>query len=152
MLKTLARMAIAAVVLAASAALVQAQAATPDDAKAMAEKAAALVAAEGDKAFPKISDPNGAFHQGEVYVTVLDRQGVVRATLNPKLIGVNMWESVDPDGVKFTQLPWTATEKSETAWIQYKFTNPESKKIEPKKAWVHRVGEYVVFSGVYIKE
>ena len=151
-MKTLARMAIAAVVLAASAALVQAQAATPDDAKAMAEKAAALVAAEGDKAFPKISDPNGAFHQGEVYVTVLDHQGVVRATLNPKLIGVNMWESVDPDGVKFTQLPWMATEKSETAWIQYKFTNPESKKIEPKKAWVHRVGDYVVFSGVYIKE
>ncbi len=152
MLKKLTRTTIAALLIAAGTAVITAQAATPDDAKAMAEKAAALVASEGDKAFSKISDPNGAFHQGEVYVTVLDHQGVVRATLNPKLIGVNMWESVDPDGVKFTQLPWTATEKSETAWIHSKFTTPETKKIEPKKAWVHRVGDYVVFSGVYIKD
>ena len=151
MLKKLTRTSIAALALIASAALMPAHAATPDDAKAMAEKAAALVAAEGDKAFPKISDPNGPFHQGEVYVTVLDHQGVVRATLNPKLIGMNMWEATDPDGVKFTQLPWKATENSPTAWISYKFTNPESKKIEPKKAWVHRVGDYVVFSGVYVK-
>jgi hypothetical protein len=136
----------------ALAAAAPAGAASPDDAKAMAEKAAALVKAEGEKAFPTISDPNGAFHQGEVYVTILDRQGVVRATLNPKLIGVNMWEATDPDGVKFSQLPWKATESSETAWITYKFTNPESKKIEPKKAWVHRVGDFVVFSGVYVKE
>jgi cytochrome c len=152
MLKKLTRTTVAALAIVASAALMPAQAATPDDAKAMAEKAAALVAAEGDKAFPKISDPDGAFHQGEVYVTVLDHQGVVRATLNPKLIGVNMWEATDPDGVKFTRRPGKATENSPTAWIQYKFTNPESKKIEPKKAWVHRVGDYVVFSGVYIKD
>ncbi len=152
MLKNTARMAIAALAFIMTAALVPANAATPDDAKAMAEKAAALVKAEGEKAFPKISDPNGAFHQGEVYVTILDRKGVVMATLNPKLVGVNMWEATDPDGVKFTQLPWKATESSETAWITYKFTNPESKKIEPKKAWVHRVGDYVVFSGVYVKD
>ena len=152
MLKKLTRTTIAALAIAAGAAVMTAQAATPDDARAMAEKAAALVAKDGDKAFSQISDPNGPFHQGEVYVTVLDHQGVVRATLNPKLIGVNMWEATDPDGVKFTQLPWSATESSPTAWIQYKFTNPESKKIEPKKAWVHRVGDYVVFSGVYIKD
>jgi cytochrome c len=118
----------------------------------MADKAAALVAAEGEKAFPAISDPAGAFHQGEVYVVVIDRKGVVRAHINSKLIGANMWEAADPDGVKFTQLSWTATDKSETAWITYKFTNPESKKIEPKKAWVHRVGDFVVQSGVYVKE
>lgn len=151
MLKKLTRIVIAALILAAGAVSLTAQAATPDDAKALAEKAAALVTAEGDKSFPTISDPNGPFHQGELYVTVLDRQGVVRATLNSKLIGVNMWEATDPDGVKFTQLPWTATEKTPTAWISYKFTNPETKKIEPKKAWVHRVGDYVVFSGVYVK-
>jgi len=149
MFKQTTRVAIAAFALVAAAAIAPVKAATPDDAKAMAEKAAALVAAEGEKAFPTISDPNGAFHQGEVYVTILDRKGVVRATLNPKLIGVNMWEATDPDGVKFSQLPWTATEKSDTAWISYKFTNPETKKIQPKKAWVHRVGDFVVFSGIY---
>ena len=72
MLKKLTRMAIAALLVAASAALIPAQAATPDDAKAMAEKAAALVAKDGDKAFSQISDPNGAFHDAleEAHVDV----------------------------------------------------------------------------------
>jgi signal transduction histidine kinase len=134
------------------AAIAPVLAATPDEAKAMAEKAAALVAADGEKAFPAFADPDGEFHKGELYVVVIDRKGVVRATLNQKLIGVNMWESTDPDGVKFTQLSWSATEASGTAWVSYKFTNPVSKKIEPKKAWVHRVGDYVVQTGVYVKE
>ncbi len=127
-----------------------ARAASPDDAKAMAEKAVALVKAEGEKAFPKLSDPNGEYVKGEIYVTVIDKQGVVRANINPKMIGVNMWDATDPDGVKITQLSWQATENAETAWISYKFTNHATKKIELKKTWVHRVGDYVVQSGVYI--
>jgi hypothetical protein len=134
------------------AAIAQGLAATPEEAQAMADKAAALIAAQGDKAFPAISDPNGEFHKGELYVVVIDRQGVVRAHINSKLVGVNMWESADPDGVKFTQQSWKSTDQSPTAWISYKFTNPETKRIEPKKAWVHRVGDYVVQSGVYVKE
>ena len=127
-----------------------ARAATPEEAQAMADKAAALVKAEGEKAFPKISDQNGEFVKGDLFVTVIDKQGVVRANQNSRLVGVNMWEATDPDGVKITQLSWTATEKSNTAWITFKFTNQASKKIEPKKTWVHRVGDYVVQSGVYI--
>jgi len=129
-----------------------ARAASPEEAQALAEKAVALVKAEGDKAFPKISDPNGEYVKGDLYVTVINKQGVILANLNPKLIGVNMWEATDPDGVKITQLSFTATEKSETAWINYKFTNPVSKKIEPKKTWVHRVGDMVVQAGVYISQ
>jgi signal transduction histidine kinase len=145
------RIGIAAAALLA-AALAPVLAATPEEAQAMAEKAAALVAAQGEKAFAAIGTPNGEFHKGEIYVVVIDRQGVVRAHINSKLVGVNMWESADPDGVKFTQQSWKSTDQSPTAWITYKFTNPETKKIEPKKAWVHRVGDYVVQSGVYVKE
>ncbi len=134
------------------AAIAPALAATPDEAKAMAEKAAAMVASEGEKAFPAFDDPNGEFHKGELYVVVIDKTGTIRAHINSKLVGVNMWEATDPDGVKFTQQSWKATEQSPTAWISYKFTNPETKKIEPKKAWVHRVGDFVVQSGVYVKE
>jgi hypothetical protein len=132
--------------------LAGARAADPEDAKAMAERAVILVKAEGENAFPKLSDPSGEYVKGEIYVTVLDKQGVVRANINPKAIGINMWEATDPDGVKFTQLSWQATESSETAWISYKYTNPVSKKIEAKKAWVHRVGNYVVMSGVYVSK
>jgi len=132
--------------------LTPAIAATPDEAKDLAEKAAALVASEGDKAFPAISDPNGAFHKGELYVAVVDRQGIVRANMNQKLIGVNLWDATDPDGVKFTQLLIHETESSPTAWVSYKFSNPETKKIEKKKTWAHRVGDYVVLCGAYVKD
>jgi len=145
-----AKLMVAGVMLLAAAAATTAAAGTPEEAKALAEKAAALVAAEGEKAFPVISDPKGEFFKGDLYVTVLDSKGVVRANPNPKLIGMNMWEAEDQDGVKFTQEAWKAVESAEAGWQkQYKFTNPATKKIEPKKAWVHRVGDYVVLCGDY---
>jgi hypothetical protein len=36
--------------------------------------------------------------------------------------------------------------------VTYKFTNPATRKIEPKKTWVHKVGDFVVISGAYVKE
>jgi cytochrome c len=125
---------------------------TPDEAKALAEKAAAMLAADGEAAFPKFSDPKGEFVQDDLYVTVFDRQGVVRATPNPVMIGVNMWEATDPDGVKFTQEIVKLTEATGSGWESYKFTNPVSKKIEPKKAWVRRVGDFYVLCGVYVTQ
>ncbi len=134
------------------AAIASAHAAGPsfDDAKALTEKAAALIATEGDKAFPKLADPDGGYHQGFMYVTVLDRQGVVHVSWNQKLVGINMWETTDPDGVKPTQDAWKVTEGSGTGILRYKFTNPETKKIEPREAWVHRVGDYVVFASITV--
>ncbi len=140
------------VTLAVFAAIASAHAAGPtfDDAKALAEKAAALITAEGDKAFPKLADPNGGYHQGAMYVTVLDREGVVHVSWNQKLIGINMWEVTDPDGVKPSQEAWKVTEGSGTGILHYKFTNPETKKIEPREAWVRRVGDYVVFASISV--
>jgi len=132
------------------AAVTSARASDPEDAKAMAEKAVALFKVEGEKAFAKFSDPNGEFVKGDIYITVLDKQGVVRANIKPNIIGVNMWEATDPDGVKFSQLSWKSTENSETAWISFKNVNPVTKKIEPKRTWVHRVGDYIIQSGVYV--
>jgi len=129
-----------------------ARAATLEEVQAMVEKAVILVKTDGENAFPKLSDPNGEYVKGDVYVTVIDKQGVVRSNPNPKMIGVNMWDATDPDGVKITQLSWTATEKSDTAWIAYKFTNRETRKIEPKKTFVHRVGDYVIQSGVFVSK
>ena len=72
---------------------------------------------------------NGEFVKGEIYVTIIDKQGVIRTNIKPSLIGVNMWEATDPDGQKISQLPWKATENSETAWITFKNVNPVTKKI-----------------------
>jgi hypothetical protein len=120
-----------------------------DEAKALGEKAVALIAAEGEKAFPLLSDPKGEYVKGAMYVTVLDSKGVVRANINPKLVGMNMWESADPDGVKFTQEAIKIGQTTGSGWQKYRFTNPVSKKIEPKQTWVQKAGEFVTLCGFY---
>lgn len=133
-------------------ALAPALAGSADEAKALGEKAVALIAAEGEKAFPLLSDPKGEYVKGDMYVTVLDHQGVVRANINPKLVGMNMWESADPDGVKFTQEAINIGKTAGSGWQNYRFTNPVSKKIEPKKTWVQKAGEFVTLCGYYVTQ
>ena len=123
-----------------------------DDAKALDQKAAALVATEGEKAFSKLGDPNGGFIQGELYIVVLDRQGIMRAHRNAKLVGMNMWDEADPDGVKFTQDAIKIAETAGSGWQTYRFPNPVSKKIEIKKAWIEKAGDFVVICGAYTKQ
>jgi hypothetical protein len=133
-------------------AMTPARAGTAAEAKALGEKAVALIAAEGEKAFPLLSDPKGQYVKGDMYVTVLDHQGVVRANINPKLVGMNMWESIDPDGVKFTQDAIKIGDTTGSGWQNYRFTNPVSKKIEPKQTWVQKAGEFVTLCGFYVTQ
>jgi cytochrome c len=153
MLMHLTRNAVLGLALLAGSALMPAHASvTAEQAKTLAEKAAVLVAAEGDKAFPKISDPSGEFVDGELYVVVMDHHGVILANGGVKTVGMNLWEAKDPDGVLYCQEIWKIAESSGTGWVSYKFTNPMTKKIEPKKVWVRKSGDYAVFAGVYVKE
>ena len=71
--------------------------ATPDDAKAMAIKAAEFLKAEGpDKAFPLFDAKDSAWHDRDLYVTVEDSKGVMVAHgTNPGLIGRSMLDLKD---------------------------------------------------------
>lgn len=152
MRKTFARLSIMAFALLMSAAFIPAHAAgTPAQAKALAEKAATLVSSEGAKAFTTINNPNGGFVNGDLYVGVVDQKGVIQANgAFPKLVGVNMWNERDPDGVLVIQKMLKTADSNGSGWIMIKFTDPATKKIEPKKTWVQKAGNYVVFCGAYV--
>jgi cytochrome c len=152
MLKPIKMVIVAGAALLMTGAIVPARASTPDQAKALAEKAAVLVASEGEKAFAIFDDPKGEFVQGDLYVVVEDHQAVVRAHINPTLVGMNMWDATDPDGVKFGQDAVKIGDATGTGWLSYKMKNPVSKKIESKKVWVHKVGDYVILCGAYVTE
>jgi hypothetical protein len=138
------------VALLSAAVLAPALAATPEEAKTLCQKAVALVEAEGEGAFAKISDAKGEFLQGEMGVTVIDKKGIVRASYLPKLIGVDTWEIVDPDGVKFGQDGIKLAESAGSGWLHFKNVNPVSRKIEPKVAWIQKAGDFVVFAATPI--
>ena len=152
MSKTFTRLSILTFALFMTAAIVPAHAAgTPAQAKALAEKAATLVSSEGAKSFSTINNPNGGFVHGDLYVGGVNQKGVIEANgAFPKLVGVNMWNERDPDGVLVIQKMLKTADSNGSGWVMIKFTNPATKKIAPKKTWVQKAGNYVVFCGAYV--
>src|ERR1700683_1701046 len=77
--------------------------ATPDEAKAMAIKAADYLRSVGpDKAFPEFDAKDGPWRDRDVYVFVDDAKGVMVANgTNPGLIGKTVLELRDVDGKAF---------------------------------------------------
>lgn len=125
--------------------------ATPDEAKAMATKAAEYLKSAGpEKAFAAFdAKDNGAWHDRDLYVTVQDGKGIMVAHgTNPGLIGRSMLNLRDVDGKPFNQ---EIQAIKDTGWVNYKWQNPLSKAVEEKTAYEVRVGEYIVGVGAYAR-
>ena len=120
---------------------------TPDEAKAMAIRAADLLKTAGpEKAFPEFNK-GAAFHDRDLYVMVYDQAGkCVSHGANPGLIGKSLIDLKDTDG---TYLIKALVAVQDAGWIDYKWPNPATKKIAPKTTYVMRVGDYHVGVGVY---
>jgi cytochrome c len=124
--------------------------ASPDDAKALAVKAAEYLKAVGPKkALPEFSAKDGPWHDRDLYVTVQDSKGTMVAHgTNPGLVGRVVLELKDVDGKPFNH---EVQAVKDTAWIDYKWQNPISKAVETKRQYTVRVGEYVVGVGAYVQ-
>lgn len=122
--------------------------ATPDQAKAMAIKAAAYLQANGpEKAFPEFDAKDGPWHDRDLYVTVQDSKGVMVAHgTNAGLIGRSVLELRDVDGKPFNH---EIQAVKDTAWVTFKWQNPVTKAVEPKTMYCVRVGDYVIGVGAY---
>ncbi len=122
--------------------------ATPDEAKAMALKAAEFLKSAGpDKAFAAFDAKDGPWHDRDLYVTVEDSKGVMVAHgTNPGLIGKSMLELKDVEGKPFNHEIQAITD---TGWVNYKWQNPMTKAVEAKTAFEVRVGEYIIGVGAY---
>jgi cytochrome c len=122
--------------------------ATPDEAKAMAVKAAAYLQSVGPvKAFPEFDAKDGPWRDRDLYVTVQNRQGVMVAHgTNPGLIGRSVLELKDVDGKPFNH---EIHEIKDAGWVTFKWQNPLTKAVEPKTMYVIRVGDYTVGVGAY---
>ncbi len=124
---------------------------SPDEAKAMVEKAAKLLTAEGkDKAFPAFDDPSGGFVDRDLYVFVLDQQGTTVAHgANKALIGKSLLNVKDADGKAFIKEILDLANGKGEGWVDYKWPNPTTKKIEGKSSFIKKVGDVIVGVGVY---
>jgi hypothetical protein len=120
---------------------------TPDQAKAMAVHAAELLGAEGpEKAFPAFNSGQ-AFHDRDLYVMVYNSTGTcVSHGANSALIGKNLIELKDTNG-KFVIKDLVGV--PDAGWIEYTWPDPITHKVQPKKTYVVRVGDFRIGVGVY---
>jgi cytochrome c len=125
--------------------------ATAAEATAMVKKGVAFIKANGkDKAYAEISNKAGQFNDRDLYLVVYGLDGVVRAHgANEKMIGKNLLELKDVDGKSFVKERVELAQSKGTFWQDYKFTNPVSKKIEPKSAYCEKLDDVAVCGGIY---
>ena len=125
--------------------------ATRDDAVAMVKKGVAFIKASGnDKGYAEVSNKTGKFVDRDLYLVVYGLDGVVRAHgANEKMIGKNLIDLKDVDGKAFVKERVELAQAKGTFWQDYKFTNPENKKVEPKSMYCERLEETVVCGGIY---
>ncbi len=132
-------------------ALASGAAASQKDAKALVEKAAAFVKANGkDATLKEINLAKGQFDKGELYVFAYDMSGkIIAHPKNPKLIGKDLLNVPDPDGKLFRKEIVDVAKTKGTGWVDYRYTNPETKKIEAKTTYVVKVGDVILCCGTY---
>jgi cytochrome c len=105
-----------------------------------------------DQAFKDFADPKAGFIRGALYVVVIadapDMKMVAHAT-NPKLNGMPQADMKDATGKQFNKEMYDKVKANGEAWIDYKWANPETKKIGMKHSLYKKVGSYLIGSGYY---
>ena len=127
--------------------------ATKDEAQAMVKKGVAFIKANGvEKGYAEVSNKAGSFVDRDLYLVVYGLDGKCLAHgANPKQIGRDLIDLTDVDGKYFVKERVSmAMTKPAGFWQEYKFTNPVSKKIEPKVMYCEKLGEAAVCGGVYL--
>lgn len=123
---------------------------TRDEAKALAEAAAAHVQAVGsDQAFKDFAEAR--WRPKDMYVFAQDMGAtMLYHGANAKLVGKNFTEVRDSAGKEFNK-DMINTAKKGRGWVDYQWAHPVSKKVEDKTAYIVKVNkpEGFVAVGIY---
>ena len=124
---------------------------TPEQAKALAEKAATYLKDKGpDAALPAFNDRNGSFVHGDLYVFVFDMNGKYLASgANPTLTGTNAKDLKDAEGKPVVQDMIAKAKENGSGQVDYLWLNRSNNKVEHKSSYVVRTGDYIVGAGAY---
>jgi signal transduction histidine kinase len=123
------------------------------DAIAMVEKGAAFMKASGkDEMIKRINAKDADYVQGPLYLTMRDAKGVILANpVNPAMIGKDLVDVPDADGKLFRREILELAKKKGKGWVDYKFKNPTSGKVEAKTSYIYAVGDVTLEAGIYKK-
>jgi signal transduction histidine kinase len=126
--------------------------ATKDEAVAMVKKGVAFIKANGaEKSYAEITNKQGKFVDRDLYLVVYGLDGKCLAHgANEKQVGRDLIDLKDIDGKPFVrERVDMAKAKPAGFWQDYKFTNPVTKKVEPKQMYCEKLDDTAVCGGVY---
>ena len=128
-----------------------AEPATPEDAKALAERAAAHFKAVGpEQAIADFNKADGGFVDRELFVVVYDpAYKIVGSYGVPVLHGKDATTLKDVEGKEFGKDIIALAKAQGSGWVEYRMTNPATKKVALKRSWVIAVGDYILFVGAF---
>jgi signal transduction histidine kinase len=111
--------------------------ATPDEAKAMSQKAQAAVNQMGkDKAFAAFSAADGGYKVKDLYVFCMDMEGVMLShAVKPELVGKNLLNFNKYGDELFKNMIATAKASGE-GWVDYKWPYPGTEEIKEKTSYI----------------
>lgn len=126
---------------------------TRDEAVAMVERAIAQFEAEGLEALVasvNAQDPRYLDRDLYVYINSQTGQSVAHAA-RPALVGAELWDVQDPDGLFFIREIAKFASKNQTGWVDYKNADPKTGSIKAKSAYVYALdANHTLGVGVYI--
>ena len=127
--------------------------ATAAEATAMVKKGIVAIKASGkehDKLFTEVTAKDAKWADRDLYLVVYAMDGTVKAHgANAKLVGNNLMDMLDIDGKPYIKERIELAKSKGSFWQDYKFTNPTTKKIEPKSMYCEKVDELVACAGIY---
>ncbi len=121
------------------------------EAEAMVAKAIAHAKKVGsDKAYQDFTGKAAAFVDRDLYVVVYDLGGKVLAHgQNPKMVGKELIDLLDPDGKAFVRERVELGQKKNRFWHDYKWTDPVTKKPLAKSTFCERHEKVLFCAGIY---
>ncbi|HEY8101654.1 MAG TPA: cache domain-containing protein [Burkholderiaceae bacterium] len=124
---------------------------TAKEAVAMVHKVIANMKREGkDKVITEINSLTGQYRDRDLYVSVLDMNGLELAHgANKRMQGINLMELKDIDGKAYMHERYEILKKNGKGWQDYKFVNPVTKQLEMKSMYFEKYDGLVISCGIY---
>jgi len=123
---------------------------TAKEAQLMVERAILVYDDEGAaNAFAEFNTAQPPFRDRDLYIFVFEQDGLIVAHAGqPDLVGQNLIEMEDPNGVPLVRLMVEQATENGT-WVDYMFQDPISGDTVPKSSWVVLHDGYVFGCGIY---
>lgn len=124
---------------------------TADDAKALVKKGVEYVKKNGkDKLIQEVNGKNPQVLDRDLYLSVWDlKANVLAHGANARLVGKDIIDLKDADGKSFMREIVSKAETPGSGWVDYKWTDPITKEIQPKSAYFEKVNDVIISSGYY---